>query len=390
MRTLIELFDERPLDNVLSAEMFRPERTVYICPREVARDQNMRESLERYFRMRGVDTACEFLAADMLNPMEVSALLKACWERYPDAAIDISGGTDSALFAAGLASNMPGASVFTYSRRKNMFFEIMNAPFAHDTPCTVHLRCADCFLMAGGEMLPGREDNTKLAGAMDEAMALWNVYVRFRPSWHKIITYIQRISQGREADNTAEGDETIKGDRGTVTADADCLQALADAGLIRDLRMSGGRVFFRFRDDLVRFWLRDVGSALEVCVYTACARSGFFDDVCLSAVVNWHYGPKGSGSVTNEIDVMAVQDVRPVFISCKATDIKTEALNELKILRDRFGGEGSFAAIVTTSAGGKDNLAMRNRAQELGIRVFSLQDAEEPEKLARYLKNMYR
>ena len=390
MRTLIELYDERPLDNVLSAEMFRPERTVYICPREVARDPNRRESLERYFKSRGVDTACEFLEADMLDPLEVSALLRASWKRYPDAAIDISGGTDSALFAAGLASSEPEASVFTYSRKKNRFFEIMNAPFAHDTPCTVHLKCADCFLMAGGEMLPGREDNTRLSGAMEAAMALWGVYIRFRQQWHKIVTYIQRISQGREADNTAEGEETVKGDRGMVTADKNCLQALENAGLIVDLCMEAGRVFFRFRDDLVRFWLRDVGSALELCVYTACARSGFFDDVCLSAVVNWHYGPKGGGSVTNEIDVMAVQNVRPVFISCKATDIKTEALNELKILRDRFGGEGSFAAIITTSMTGKNDLAMRNRAQELGIRVFSLRNAEGPEKLARYLKNMYR
>ena len=36
MKTLIELYDERPLENVLSTEVFRPQRTVFICPPEVA------------------------------------------------------------------------------------------------------------------------------------------------------------------------------------------------------------------------------------------------------------------------------------------------------------------------------------------------------------------
>ena len=38
MKTLIELYDERPLENVLGVEVFRPRRVVYVCPEEVARN----------------------------------------------------------------------------------------------------------------------------------------------------------------------------------------------------------------------------------------------------------------------------------------------------------------------------------------------------------------
>ena len=31
METLIELYDKRPLENILGVEMFRPERVVFIC-----------------------------------------------------------------------------------------------------------------------------------------------------------------------------------------------------------------------------------------------------------------------------------------------------------------------------------------------------------------------
>ena len=39
MKTLIELYDERAIENVLAADMFRPKRIVYLCPTEVAQSQ---------------------------------------------------------------------------------------------------------------------------------------------------------------------------------------------------------------------------------------------------------------------------------------------------------------------------------------------------------------
>ena len=95
-----------------------------------------------------------------------------------------------------------------------------------------------------------------------------------------------------------------------------------------------------------------------------------FQDVITSAVVDWD-GSVRQNAVSNELDVMCTHGITPVFISCKTCDVKTEALNELAILRDRFGGKIARAAIVTAEKGGA---AMRNRASELGIDVFDLDD----------------
>ena len=91
-------------------------------------------------------------------------------------------------------------------------------------------------------------------------------------------------------------------------------------------------------------------------------------------MVNWKADEKRRDAVTNEIDVMAVRGVQPVFISCKTCEIKTEALNELAILRDRFGGKGSRAIIVTSAAGTKSRGVMRRRAAELEIEVIEWED----------------
>ncbi len=390
MKTLIELYDERPMENVLSSEMFRPGTTVFVCRPEVAGSGAMKASLERYFKSRGVDTRLVFVPVNMLDTAEVVSALRGVISRHEDCAIDIAGGTDSALFASGMVAGEGKVPVFTYSHKQNTFYNIMNAPFADALPCPITLTCADCFMMAGGSLLPGREDNSRLSSALGDMDALWRVYCRFRKGWHSAVTYTQRVSQGREKELDAEGPRTVKGERGQVTANRELLEMLEKKGLILDLRMEGERVSFRFKSALVRFWLRDVGSALETHVYCACVRSGIFDDLLLSAAVNWHYGRKGEGDITNEIDVMGVRGVKPIFISCKATEIKTEALNELAILRDRFGGAGSYAAIVSTVTGStRNNAAMRARAQELHINVISAGEARDGSRLAQRFSGIY-
>ncbi len=78
---------------------------------------------------------------------------------YPDSVLDITGGTDAVLFAAGLLSAEAAIPVITYSRKEHKFYNIRNASFSGGLPCNVSYTVEDCFLMAGGSMRPGRVDN---------------------------------------------------------------------------------------------------------------------------------------------------------------------------------------------------------------------------------------
>ncbi|MBR5111706.1 MAG: DUF1887 family protein [Clostridia bacterium] len=372
MKTNIELYDDRPIENVLGTEMFRPEETVFICPAEIAENKELHRSLEKYFAYRGYAVKLTFVPASLLDAMKVEKTLKKVLETHEDCAIDIAGGSDAALFAAGAVSG--DTPVYTYSRRRNMFFEIKNAPFARSLPCTVILDAESCFLMAGGTLLPGRADNEKLKNRLGEIDALFSVYTAHRRIWNRQISYYQRISLSSDPELRAEGSRTAKADQGMVNADEGMLRDLEAAGLIHSLSVTEEKVSFRFPDETVRFWLRDMGSVLELQVYRACLAAGCFDDVVLSAVVNWKADEKRRDAVTNEIDVMAVRGVQPVLISCKTCEIKTEALNELAVLRDRFGGKGSRAVIVTSAPSSKNRSVMRRRAAELDIEVIEWDD----------------
>lgn len=386
MNTLIELYDERAIENVLAADMFRPQRIVYLCPTEVAQSRERQEQIADFFRHRGWTPELFFLEASLYKVDRILRQLLAISEKYPDCALDVTGGSDAELFAAGLFAAKANVRVFTYSRKKNRFYNISGAEFADNLPCNISYSVKDFFLMAGGTLLPGRVDNGTLKKYLDDIDPFFDCFLRYRRDWTNIITYMQRVSPseyGQVPSMHVQGNYTVKGERGgRICAKEDALLSFERIGFIRALEIvSGEKVSFRFRDANTRAWLRDVGSVLELYVYKACLDAGIFNDIISSAVVRWDE-VLGHGSVINEIDVMATRGVVPLFISCKVSDIKTEALNELAILRDRFGGKGAKAAIVST---GRCNAAARHRAAQLGIAVID-RDELESGKLAYRLR----
>ena len=384
MKTLIELYDERAIENVLGPEMFRPERIIYLCPTEIYHDRERQQKFKVFFCRHGWNPELIFLESSLFKADRILKQLLDIAAKYPDCALDIPGGTDAALFAGGMFAAKTGTPAFTYSRKQNRFYNISNARFAEDLPCTLSFQVEDFFLMAGGTMRKGRVDNAILVDYLEYFDPFFEVFLRYRRHWQDIINYIQTISpcaKGEIPPMQVQGKYTVKGERGgTNTANEAALREFQRIGFIHDLRIIVGEsVAFRFKNETVRGWLRDVGSVLELFVYKACLDSGVFGNVINSAVVNWD-DERGHGSVSNEIDVMAVRSVVPLFLSCKTSDVRTEAINELAVLRDRFGGKGAKAAIVTAEP---CNAAARHRAAQLGIAIIDLEELKSEQLIHR-------
>ena len=383
MKTLIELYDKRPISNVLGTEMFHPEKTVFLCEKEIAENKALQQKLRAYFKRRGIETQIQFRETATLNAASVKRALENIVQQNPDCVLDISGGSDAALFAGGLLCAQQPLPVFTYSRKRNTFFDIQNAGFAHNLRCDVRLSVEDCFTAAGGSTRQGRVDNAILERYLPKIDDFFALFLKYRRQWQKIVSYLQQASPTpREGPPSLLVDAPwqVKGDRGMLTANEDALRDLGALGFLQDLELiPEERARFRFADEQIRTWLRDVGSVLELYVYKACVRSGSYQDVKTSVIVDWD-GHSSRDSVSNEIDVVAVRGIRPTFISCKTCEIRTEALNELAILRDRFGGEVSRAIILSAE---RARTVTRNRAQELDIEVIDLDELDAEQLLAR-------
>ena len=375
MKTLIELYDERAVENVLGPETFLPETVIYLYPPESGPDRNRQRQMREYFRYRGIDAGIIFEECSVYRADRILAQLNRIYDRFADIAVDVTGGTDAALFAAGMFSAEKGVPAFTYSRKKNSFYDISGASFADGIVCDICYTVDDIFRMAGGHLRKGRVDNSILSEYMETFEPFFHVFMKHRKKWTSFITYVQRISRADIEGNyslKAEGAYTQKGDNGgRVSAEPALLKDLERIGYISNLNIDPDKyISFEFRDENIRAWLRDVGSVIELYMYKMCMDTMIYQDVVSSAVVDWD-DSTGRDCVSNEIDVVATRGILPVFISCKACDVRTDALNELAVLRDRFGGKTAKAVIVTTEI---CNSAARHRAAQLGIAVI---DREE-------------
>ena len=74
VRTLVELYDERPLENVLGVEMFRPEQVIYVCPEGTP--ENAEGQLKTYFSHRGISVATRFLYVDTFDTQAILRLFR--------------------------------------------------------------------------------------------------------------------------------------------------------------------------------------------------------------------------------------------------------------------------------------------------------------------------
>ena len=95
--TLIELYDERPLENVLGVEVFKPRVVIYICPQDIAADALVQKKLRNYFAHRGQKVELIFYKADIYNVRSVLNLLRMITERYGECAgADLHGASGGA------------------------------------------------------------------------------------------------------------------------------------------------------------------------------------------------------------------------------------------------------------------------------------------------------
>ena len=116
----------------------------------------------------------------------------------------------------------------------------------------------------------------------------------------------------------------------------------------------------------------------------------------------------------NEIDVLLMKDMIPIFISCKNSSFLPEELYKLSAVAKHFGGEYAKKVLVTNYLSANDNPARKdnclqnkdepndkymkrlkrqllwNRAQEMDIKILCREAIKDESSAAEALKNLYK
>ena len=128
MKTLIELFDKEPVENIYAAAAFSPERVVYVGDAALMTPVRQ-ECIRRYFARRGLPSEPVFRPIRTDDVAQISAVLDEITGQYPDCVCDVTGGTDLLLVSAGALAAKKKLPVF--------FFNIHTGSYINVSQCEI-------------------------------------------------------------------------------------------------------------------------------------------------------------------------------------------------------------------------------------------------------------
>lgn len=149
---------------------------------------------------------------------------------------------------------------------------------------------------------------------------------------------------------------------------------LESQGFIKNFNFDDKKITFSCAESFVKEMLAVKGSWLEMYVYILAKRSGLFSEVYQSVMIGWDLEIRPKFNVENEIDVVLMKQGVPIFISCKMTNPKSEALNEIFALANSFGGYGAIPALVTSSDVRNRSKTLWNRSVEMGVTLIDCEN----------------
>ena len=156
------------------------------------------------------------------------------------------------------------------------------------------------------------------------------------------------------------------------------------------LSEQNGVLHILFKNEQVQLCLTKAGQVLELFVYISALNatekdgSKSYSDVMTGVQIDWDgsiHTQKNACDTQNEIDVLMMRGLIPIFVSCKNGAVDMNELYKLNTVAERFGGAYSKKILVATAL--DDSLQsehIRMRSKDMNIRLIeNLQSMTEPE-----------
>lgn len=365
MRVLVELFDKEPIENLIGSCIFAPELVVFLCD---ARDAALfkEQNVYRLLRRRGLKTKARFLYFDARAPGQILRAFRAVARDYPGCVFDYTGGSDLVLLTAGAfaaENDLPGYYIDVAAGR---FVNINRCEALEKQFRMPAFSIEDMLAMTGaalhgyGHMAP-EELDAEFAG---DVRKIWPLVHKNPKAWGAFVGDLQAVTAANSVSRLAvECAWNPKSHKLNPAIAGQLLQMGAFTGYTT----KDGRLRLAFKNEKIKRSLLNIGVWLELHCTLVAKDSGFFDDVRGSVIIDWDVQSPAHNNAKNEVDVLLMRGIRPVFISCKMNLPSALALSEVKLLSEKFGGRGNRAVVVCDAPLENETRALQNRARDLDI-----------------------
>lgn len=424
--TYIEFIDESAIENVCAALTLAPDRVILIGNNT----DELSKCCYRYERLlkskgRNVDfVPCTVSDNNLKTITDIleDVILKETNEQSSECVIDLTGGNDLYLTAAGIVyGRLSSANVrINLIRLDILRGRVIDADgdgLPPSFPPLSDISVEDNIGIYGGKVVYEREKRgTTYSWTVDEDLksdvsSLWEMCKRNISDWNTQTLFLDIIEDDdsivfRRNMTTKASFEKIdrviidKRNKGKFNGrktprdiSSDFLSELVEKGFLKSCMLTNDGIELEYRDEKAKRLITKSGQVLEMAVYLAAydikSSDGkkVYNDVMTGVTIDWDgeivekessrndgtpwYVKKNKQDTENEIDVMMMRGMIPIFISCKNGRVDMDELYKLETVANRFGGKYAKKMLIAANLGyGEFTWDLLARAKEMDIKVL--------------------
>lgn len=380
MECLVEVFDNDQINNLLSVLAFKPKKVVMLFDQREASIKDI-DRIKDACRTRVKNVVFEYENINIDSIDSIEEVCKKIIHDNPDCHFDITGGGEIAAIAVYNACVKTFTPIFKLDFKLEKVINIYGCRYL-ESEFNIPNISVDTLLIAHGAYINGNTHKSPPSEMHNNIVKFCDVAFNDIQKWKDLCFYLQvassvhRIEKNPLLFSAPKNVRYLNGKHKTnVRLKDESLLILAnDLSFINGFRDNETKIKFNFRDYIIKKYMTDIGTLLEVYVYILIKKCKDFKDVRLSVVVNWNKEKVDQVEVLNEIDITFFSGIHPVFISCKLSEPTSEALQELSIYRSYFGGKQSRCILVTLGNVKREKSHLRKRARDMKIGIIDGKD----------------
>lgn len=392
--TYVEFYDAVSVENIATCLSCMPDRVILIG--DGAQIAQRKAGYEQLFRERGyTDVEILIKSIPKTNLKMAAEKIRQLVDTYGDCVFDITGGEELLVLALGMVcATAPEGKIqihkFNLAEGKMYDCDFDGETVFRDIPM---LSVQENIRIYGGDVVFGEagdmttKDTCRWEFTEDfvaDVDALWRICCQEEHYWNLKCIIFEAIC---EADGTGNL---------TVSAAIEDLKRylpsnvyynfgdklipyLCSTGLLTYFHDNGTMVTLTFKNEQVKRCLLIEGQVLELKMFLLArgltdGQAPMYNDALCGVKIDWDgvIHDEENKDVENEIDILLMHGVVPIFISCKnGIKVEVDELYKLQTVAHRFGGPYAKMVLIAPTLG--DNEFTTNlceRALEMGIHVI--------------------
>lgn len=386
MNVNIEFFDSEPLENLVTCLNYKMDKVIFFGHSDTMTDSRVRDTRRALKNICNI-TDVEFITVSQKSLYKVLELL----EKEITAEIkggnkcffDLSGGEDLVLVAMGMLATQYKVPLHKFALPENELYLLTKwdkVPRIDEVVERRELKLTlDDIIGLHGGVINYRQQKDVKSNLDDKAFResvriMWEIANDSQKKWNGLSSVFKECTKYEDENLRVRASVKVMKqvlkripDIISVKELANYLNRLGDQGILEKVSMDEEFIKFSYSNPMIRECLLDAGCLLELHTYYTRVESGRYSDCRVGVHIDWDGEINGREiDVENEIDVMLLEGVVPVFISCKNGRVNQMSLYELDAVANRFGGKYVRKELAATQ---EITPGYLKRAEEMNIIV---------------------